>query len=53
MDFVSQFLGALVPFIAELYSELSVAQLVRFLVVEPAHQGLSSRLGTGARSSFR
>ena len=29
--------------------ELSVAQLVRFLVVEPAHQGSSLRLGTGVR----
>ena len=28
--------------------ELSVAQLVRFLVVEPAHQGSSPRLDNGA-----
>ena len=31
-------------------SKLSVAQLVRFLVVEPAHPGSSLRLGTGARN---
>jgi hypothetical protein len=29
--------------------ELSLAQLVRFLVVEPVHLGLSPRLGMGAR----
>ena len=29
-------------------SELSIAHLARFLVVEPAHQDLSPRLGTGA-----
>jgi hypothetical protein len=29
--------------------ELSVAQLVGFLVVEPTHPGLSPRLDTGAR----
>ena len=29
--------------------ELIINQLVRFLVVEPAHPGSSPRLGTGAR----
>ena len=29
--------------------ELIIDQLVRFLVVEPTHPGLSHRLGTGAR----
>ena len=29
--------------------ELIIDQLVRFLVVEPAHLGLSPRLGMGAR----
>jgi hypothetical protein len=29
--------------------ELVIHQLVRFLVVEPAHQGSSPRLGTGVR----
>ena len=30
-------------------SEVSIAQLVRFLVVEPAHLGSNPRFDTGAR----
>ena len=34
---------------ALLICELSIGQLISFLVVEPVHQGLSSRIGIGAR----
>jgi hypothetical protein len=32
-----------------LFFELSLTKMSRFLVVEPTHQGLSRRLGIGAR----
>ena len=34
---------------ALLICELSIGQLISFLMVEPVYQGFSSRIGTGAR----